>query len=162
MQHPTAWRRALSCLIVTLLVVPTGSALKNDWTEVDNIYGRSRIKVWLFPDHADGQKKFTGDFAGVTPDTLVIDADKPRNRLSISKQSIKRVAVGRRSMNRLWYAASFLTIPLVYVSTAFVALPSLMLIIGPRNFRTIYRNTGRSPVRDPNDGPPVELVKPDR
>ena len=161
-QHPTAWRRPLFALIVTLLVVPNCSALKNDWTEVDNIYGHSRIKVWLFPDQTDGEKKFTGSFVGVTPDTLIIDADKPRNRLSISKQSIKRVGVGRRSANRAWYALSFLTIPLVYVSTAFVAAPSLMLVLGPRNFRTIYRNTGRSSAVDPNDGPPVELVKPDR
>lgn len=162
MQHSTAWHRALFGLIVTLLVVPDCSALKNDWTEVDNIYGTSRIKVWLFPEHTDGQKAFTGSFAGVTPDTLTIDADKPRNRLTIRKQSIKRVAVGRRSQNKLWYAASFLTIPLVYVSVAFVAAPAVMIAFVPRNFRTIYRNTRRAPALGPNAGPPVELVKPDR
>ena len=131
-QQFTAWSKALFSLIATLLVVPNSSALKNDRTEVDNMSGSNRIKVWLFSDHTDGRKKITGNFVGVTLDTLIIDADRPRNRSSITKQSIKQVAIGRRSQKKLWFAASFLTIPLVNVSMAFVAAPPLTIILAPR------------------------------
>ena len=159
MQALSTCTKAGLYLIVTLLAVPSISALKNDWTEVDNISRYSRISVWLFPDHANGQRKFTGHFGGVTPDAILIDAERPRNRLRIKKSSIKRVAVEWRSGKGLRDPGSAATTGVIYVSSPFVVAPSPMETAGSSQFRTVYRNTGKPPALDTNAGPPVELIK---
>ena len=161
-----ASRRVVLCALGILIAVPASAAPKDDWTEVDHLLGHQQIAIWLFKDHAEGQRKFTGTFAWVSPATITLDADKPRNKITIEKRSIKRIAVRRRSSNKAWHIVSFGSLGLLFLpvgGTAKVVLsfvPSGLLLFGPSGpgHRTIYQNTGKPPLRSPNDGSAVRLT----